>query len=121
MSKAKVTFKHIVPDIEAFGSDDEHMGSRVFFDLEINGKELKGLYVDVKHRRGVKLETIPIEIGSPQGYEDPFNLTAFRDEAEKYYRSCLDPSLASDVPVFIKGVAFVKETICEFEVSEESN
>ena len=120
MSKAKVTFKHLIPDIKEFGSDDEHMGSRIFFDLEIGGEESKGLYVDVKHKRGVKLETISIEISSPHGYEGPFNYTAFHDEVEKYYRSCLGPSLASDVPVFIKGVAIVKEMACEFEVIEGS-
>ena len=117
MSEAKVTFKHLIPDIKEFGSDDEHMGSRIFFDLKIGEEKLKGLYVDVKHKRGVKLETIPIEISSPHGYEGPFNYTAFRDEVEKYYRSCLGPSLASDVPMFIKGVGIVKEMVCEFEIN----
>jgi len=35
MSKAKIIFYKCVQDSQDYGSDDEHMVSRVFFNLEI--------------------------------------------------------------------------------------
>jgi len=63
------------------------MVSRVFFDLEIAGKKYSDLYVDIKQTVGGSFETISIEVGIPQGYQGPFNYTAFREFVEAYYRS----------------------------------
>jgi len=84
--KAKVTFDRCVQDSQEYGSDDEHMVSRVFLTLEVGGRQFEGLEVDIKQAAGSSFETGTIEVGPLRGYNGPFNYTAFRDEVETYYR-----------------------------------
>jgi len=84
--KAKITFKKIIQDSQDYGSTEEHMVSRVFFDLEIEGKKFPDLYVDVKQTVGSEFETAPIEVGAPHEYSGPFDHEIFRKEVENYYR-----------------------------------
>lgn len=84
--QAKVTFHKIIQDSQELGSDDQHMVSRVFFDLEVGGQLHTGLYSDLKQIVGSDIETAPLEVGAPQGYSGPFNHEAFTAEVEKYYR-----------------------------------
>jgi len=85
--EAKVTFRKCVQDSQEYGSDDEHMVSRVFFDMQIGGTIHKNLYTDVKQPVGGNFETTPLEVSWPKGYEGPFNYDAFREAVERYYRS----------------------------------
>src|SRR6266571_981188 len=88
MKKVRVTFKECVQDSQDYGSDDDHMVSRVFFSLEIEGRTYEGLHADVKQAVGSSFETGPIEVGPPAGasYRGPFNHSAFRAAVESYYR-----------------------------------
>jgi hypothetical protein len=86
-AKAKITFRMCVHDSLEYGSDDEHVVSRVFFILEIKDKRYGGLYVDIKHAAGSELESEQLEVGKPVGYEGPFNDKAFQDAVKKYYRN----------------------------------
>jgi hypothetical protein len=63
------------------------MVSRVFFDLEIQGKLHSDLYTNVKQPVGGSFESSPLEVSRPVGYEGPFNYEAFREIIEQYYRS----------------------------------
>jgi hypothetical protein len=85
-SRAQVTFQRLIQDSQDYGSDDEHMVSRVFFDLEVEGQQYSGLYADIKQPVGASFESDPLEVSKPSGYEGPFNYEAFRDAAETYYR-----------------------------------
>jgi len=85
--KAKVTFTRCVQDSQEYGSNTEHMVSRVFFDLEVGGQVHRGLHADLKQVVGSDFETGDIEVGKPEGYRGPFNHLAFRDAAESYFRS----------------------------------
>ncbi|MDD5700964.1 MAG: hypothetical protein PHU23_02840 [Dehalococcoidales bacterium] len=87
MPLAKVTFQKLIQDSQEYGSNDEHMVSRVFFDLEFGGKVYKNLYINIKQTVGGSFESEPLEIGNAEGYEGPFNYKDFRDGVEKYYRS----------------------------------
>lgn len=87
MTTAKLTFHKCIQDSQEYGSDDEHMVSRVFFDLEIDGQKYPNLFVDIKQTVGGSFETTPIEVAVPEGYKGPFNYQAFRDAVEEYYRS----------------------------------
>jgi hypothetical protein len=84
--KATITFTRCVQDSQDYGSDDEHMISRVFFDLDVDGRAYTALYVDIKQAVGSDYETGDIEVGMPTGYSGPFNYFAFRDAVERYYR-----------------------------------
>jgi hypothetical protein len=87
MKKANIIFHQCIQDSQDYGSDDEHMISRVFFSLNIGDKKYSNLHVDIKQAVGSDYETGPIEVGVPEGYKGPFNYHAFRDGVEKYYRN----------------------------------
>ncbi len=91
MAKARVIFHQCLQDSQNFGSDDEHMISRVSFTLEIDGRRYEGGLVDIKQTVGSSYETGPIEVGPPKGfpYKGPFNHEAFQVAVERYYRSCV--------------------------------
>ncbi|MDP2951702.1 MAG: hypothetical protein Q8O76_00110, partial [Chloroflexota bacterium] len=84
MSKAKVTFHKLLQDSQQVGSDDQHMVSRVFFTLEVDGKPIGDLHADLKQAVGSDIEKGHIEVGFPEGYKGPFNYGAFAGGATKY-------------------------------------
>lgn len=86
MSIARIDFHQCVQDSQDYGSDDEHMVSRVFFSLQLDGVSHENLHVDIKQPVGDKFEAGPLEVGAPQGYRGPINHAEFRAAVEKYYR-----------------------------------
>jgi len=126
MTNAHVTFRRIVQDSQDYGSNDEHMVSRAFFDMQIGDRAYKGLSVDIKQPVGSNFETSPLEISKPSGYKGPFNHQAFREAVEKYYRSQVGSS-GSGIRISggasnirMRNNTFVQEVHVEFKVSEES-
>ena len=123
MSKAKVIFCKCIQDSQDYGSDDEWMVSRVFFNLEIGEEKFEELYADVKQTVGSDYDTAPLEVSQPFGYEGVFNHQAFRDCAEKYYRSCVgSEGTGIRIGKGARGIrmrnnTIVKEMICEFEIN----
>lgn len=123
MSKAKITFHQCIQDSQEYGSDDEEMVSRVFFTLEIGEDKFEKLYADLKQTVGADYDTGPIEVSQPHGYDGQFNHQAFRDFAEKYYRSLVGSQArgirigkgASNIRMY--GNVFNVEMVCEFEIS----
>ena len=124
MTNARVTFKRLVQDSQEYGSNDEHMVSRTFFDLNVNNVEYQNLSVDIKQMVGSDFETSPLEISKPTGYEGPFNHQAFRDAVEKYYRSLVGSSgsgirIAGGASnIRMQNNTFVKEMLVEFNISK---
>jgi hypothetical protein len=124
--KAHITFKRLVQDSQDFGSDDEHMVSRAFFDMKIEDRSYQDLSVDIKQPVGSNFETSPLEISKPNGYNGLFNHQAFREAVEKYYKGLVG---ASGSGIRISGGAsnirmrnntFVRDAHVEFNVSKES-
>ena len=89
MAQAKIKLQRLVQDSQEYGSNDEHMVSRVFFDLEIDDTKYQGLHCDVKQMVGSSFETAPLEVSAPTGYNGPFNHQAFQQIVERYYRGLL--------------------------------
>ena len=87
MPNAIVTLTEIVQDSQDYGSDDEHMVSRVYFDLAVEGRRYTGLHVDVKQTVGSSFEMAPLEVSAPVGYRGPMNHDALRAAVEGYYRN----------------------------------
>lgn len=124
MTHARVSFQECVQDSQDYGSDDEHMVSRVFFSLEVGGQKYDGLYVDVKQAVGASYETGPIEVGPPRGvrYRGPFNHGAFRDAVETYYRGLVGAKgrgirISGATNVRMRNNRFVQPMTVDFEVS----
>ena len=90
MANALVKFTRLIQDSQDYGSDDEHMVSRAFFDLTIGENTYENLSVDIKQQVGSNFETSPLEISKPNGYNGPFNHQAFQGAVEKYYRSLVN-------------------------------
>lgn len=85
--KASVRFYQCIQDSQEYGSNDEHMISRVFFNMNIGDTTYKELFADIKQTVGSSFETGSIEVSKPIGYKGPINYGAFRDAAEKYFRT----------------------------------
>lgn len=118
METAKVTFHKIHQDSQDFGSDDEHMVSRVFFSVEFAGKRYPNLHVNIKQTVGGEGQ---IEVGPPQGYSGPFNHDAFSKEVEKYFNGAIGPGgssfrISGGSARMQDNVVF-KEVVVEFPVS----
>jgi len=86
MPIAKLSINRLVQDSQEYGSDNEHMVSRVFFDLTLDGKTITGLHADIKQSAGSSFETAPLEVSHPANYKGPFNFDAFQTIVEHYYR-----------------------------------
>jgi hypothetical protein len=125
MATARLVFEKCIQDSQDYGSDDEHMISRVFFTLEVGGKRYDGLHADVKQTVGSSYEDGPIEISSPRGssYKGPFNYDAFRAAVEKYYRSLVGSSAtgirigSGARGIRMRNNIFQRQKVTEFEVS----
>lgn len=89
---ATVTFSQLVQDSQDYGSDDEHMVSRVFFSIQVGDKTTPDLYADIKQTVGSSFDTGPLEVSRPHGYTGPFNYEAFQSAVEKYFRSVVGGS-----------------------------
>jgi hypothetical protein len=124
MQTAHVTFTRLVQDSQDFGSNDDHMVSRVFFDLEYGGKTHRDLYVDVKQTVGSNIESDPLEVGRVSDYSGPGNYTAFRAAVEKYFRSLVGSSgrgirIVNASNVRMRNNTFVQQSLAEFEVTPQ--
>ncbi len=93
MTKAHVLFKRIIVDsqsIECFKPSDDHMISRLFFDLEIDGKHYSDMMVEVKQPYGTKYELEPVEVSKLIGpYQGNWNHNYFSELVDKYYKSLI--------------------------------
>jgi hypothetical protein len=87
MAEFKVTFHKCIQDSQDYGSDDEHMVSRVFFSLDIDGTRAGDFSADLKQVVGGDFETGDIEVSPPYGFDGPFNHHGFGEAATKYFRS----------------------------------
>lgn len=123
MSKnlAKVTFEKLIQDSQDLGSDDEHMVSRVFFSLEVDGETLPNLCCDLKQIVGSDYAVENIEVGEPQGYPGSFNQTEFGNAAAEYQLSWVGPNargirVQNSGQVRMQNNEFIGEMVVEFEI-----
>jgi hypothetical protein len=87
MQTIKLVFHKCVQDCRQAGSDETRMVSRIHLTIEAAGRRHPNLYVDLKQAPGGTFDNGPLQVGAPQGYSGPLNDYAFRQAAERYYRS----------------------------------
>ncbi len=86
--KAAVTFRILHQDFQEYGSTDDHMVSRVFFDVTHAGQTFKNAYCEIKQPAGGDFRTDPMEVGLPANYNGPsLNYQHLRERVESYYRA----------------------------------
>jgi hypothetical protein len=118
MATIRITFQKIIQDSQEYGSDDEHMVSRAFFNIQIDGENRGDFSVDVKQIVGGDFETTPLEVGVPEGYKGPYE--PFRQAVEVYYRSQVGSSgrgihIAGGGNVRMYNNTFISTKIVEFD------
>jgi hypothetical protein len=123
---AKVILSSLVQDSQDFGSDDEHMVSRAFLDLQVDGTVYKNLYAGIKHPVGGDFETMPLEVSWPVGYGGPLDYEAFRAGIEAYYRSLVGSSgsgrhVEGGSDIRMKNNRLVSPASFEFEIDSSND
>lgn len=121
MAKAKVIFHKLIQGSQDYGSDDQHMVSREFFTVEIEGKISKEAYADIKQPVGSDFETTPLEISKPVCYNALFNYETFREAAEGYYRSLVGSQgsgihIAGGSNIRMQNNTFIQQEVAELVV-----
>jgi hypothetical protein len=124
MATATIKFNRCIQDSQEYGSDNEHMISRVFFTLEIGDRRID-LHADIKQAVGSSYEKGLIEVGMPEGHRGPFNYEVFRDVAEIYYRSLVGSgagviNIQGGTNIRMENQIFDIEMTVECEVDETS-
>jgi len=121
---AKLILNKCIQDSQEYGSNDEFMVSRVFFDLKIGDKLFQNLYVDIKQIVGSNYESYPLEIGPPNNYSGPLNYSEFRDAIEKYYRGLVGKQgsgihIAGAGNIRMQNNTFIKQQVYEFNIEDD--
>ena len=113
MAVATVTFRRCLVNTPEAGNNEAQTGSRVFFDLNIEGQEFVDLYVDVTqaNREG----EAPLLVTPLQGYDGPLNLQVFQGLVEFYYRQVAGGSL-DGFGLRLPDWMIEQEMVVQFEV-----
>lgn len=123
MVKGKLLFTQIHQASQELGTDDEHMVSRVFFDLLVGTERQRGLYADVKQTVGSSFEGGPIEVSFPKGFNGRLNYDQFRRHVEAYYRSAVGSAgrgirVGGGSSVIMRNNIFAFPMVVDIEVDE---
>ena len=130
MAKVRIALHECIQDSQEYGSDDEHMVSRVFFSIEVDGKRWSDelYYADLKQVVGGEFEKNPIEVSSPcdssgEPYPGPMNYQAFRNGAESYFRNLVGSKgfgvhIEGGSHIRMQNNRFVQEDSIEFEAAD---
>ncbi|MBS0388764.1 MAG: hypothetical protein JSR15_09815 [Proteobacteria bacterium] len=110
MPTVSIHFKELIQDSQNYGSDDEHMVSRVFFDLQVGDKRYPRAHANIRQEVGAGVSD-PIEVSPPAGYAGPFDLGKFQAEVESYFRSVVGKSRSR-----IRDCRYRKDVTVSFEI-----
>jgi hypothetical protein len=126
MSKANVIFNKLIQDSQDYGSNDDHMVSRVFFTIEVDGNSPQECYVDIKQSVGSDIETSPLEVSKPVGYKGSFDYGELREAVEGYYRSLIGSqgsgiNISGGSNIRMRNNTFIQKKQILLEVSNSEN
>ena len=123
MPTATVAFRRCIINVPEYGSDDEHVGSRVFFDLNVEGEGYANLHVDIRQLVREGTENEPLLVTRPEGYEGPFNFQVFQGLVEFYYRHAVGGKWGmfgrQGLSMRLEGWTIEQEMLVQFEVFDE--
>jgi|TARA_R110000851_G_scaffold155597_1_gene298112 hypothetical protein len=119
--KIKIIFKKLIQDSQQLGSNDQHMVSRVFFDIESEKVKLNS-YADVKQSVGSDFESTQLEVSRPHNYEGPFDYFKFQQLVETYYRNLIGSTgtginISGGGNIRMSDNIFVQTAVYEIEVN----
>jgi hypothetical protein len=82
-------FHKLLQDSQDLGSNDDYMVSRVFFTLEVDGKNVGDYTAILKQAVGSDFNDANIEVGPPTNYDGPFNHQGFSRVAQHYFNTTI--------------------------------
>ncbi len=120
--KAKVIFQKCIQDSQEFGSDDEHMVSRIFLSI-MAGEKKHDVIADIKQTVGSNFVDAPLEV-SFKDYKGPSNYIALQAEVEKYYRESFGEQghaikFGGGSQIRMDHNTVIRQKIVEIEVSSQ--
>ena len=93
MPVAHVVFERFLQDtqtFEFFEQSEDHLISKVFFTLDVEGNHFDDMYVEVRQPFGTRFEDDPVEVSRAFGsYEGNWNHQVFADLVEAYVRQLI--------------------------------
>ena len=121
MATATLTFRRCVMNSPEAGTDDRHLGTRVYFDLDIEGRQHPNLFADVREPIGLASHEEFLEVTTPHNYSGPLNVPVFQGLVEFYYRQVIGAGgwlfgVKSADTKFV-GYVLEQEMQVQFEVS----
>lgn len=119
MKEAVITFYKTIVDSQEYGSDNDHIISRVFFIINVRDVKTQ-MHVDVKQPFGESFSYAknPVEVGNPFKGEPPVDYMKFRDAVEDYYRSIFSVDGSSAV-ISSTGLGNVRILDSTFETRKQ--
>jgi len=116
MATANIQFHKLIQDSQEFGSDDQHMVSRIFFTITVENKKPLEAFANIKQTVGTDFETAPLEVSKPVGYGGPFNYEQFRILSERYYRGVIG---SQGIGISVSGATNVRMRNNTFQIGAE--
>ena len=120
---ATVAFRRCIFNSPEFGSDDDHVGSRVFFDLSVGEEAYANLYVDLRQLVREGAEQDPLLITHPANYSGPFNFPVFQGLVEFYYRHAVGGKWGMfgmrGIGMRLENWTVEQEMLAQFEVCDD--
>jgi hypothetical protein len=121
MLKATIVFQKLAKDIQSTGFSCHYMLSRVFYDLNFDGRVFKNLHVNIKQALNSTADTGNLELIAPYGYEALLVYQAFREEVEKYYLDSIGTeALSLDSQGHrLSHINIYSHRTCQIEIGDE--
>jgi hypothetical protein len=85
MPLLSINFKKCVQDSQEYGSTDEHMVSRVFFSIDVDGVPKGDYFSDIKQIVGSAYSSGNMEVSRPHDYRGPYDHEQFSNEVAGYF------------------------------------
>jgi hypothetical protein len=85
MPLVRINVQKCVQDSQEYGSTDEHMVSRVFYSIDVDGASKGNYYSDIKQVVGSAYSSGNMEVSRPHEYRGPYDHNVFSDEVAGYF------------------------------------
>lgn len=92
MPIVRINVHKCIQDSQEYGSTDEHMVSRVFFNVEVDGMKKGEDFCDIKQIVGSSYSSENIEVTRPSQYRGPYDHQVFSDEITGYFCKMVNSS-----------------------------
>ena len=121
MPQGKLVFTKIIQDSQDYGSTEEHMVSRVFFDIVVGKEVHRGLYADVRQPVGESFEEGPLTVSFPPAIQGRVDFHAFSRHVEDYYRDAVGSRgrgihIAGGGNIRMRNNTFIIQKVVDIEV-----